>query len=97
MTERYLGQIVPGLDVCDMEGAKVGTVARVLREDVSVVDAPDDDIVEVKTGPFGLGHRLYVPVGAIDNATTAALFVRASHDEMEKSWTKKPDYLGRLH
>src|SRR5947207_11110248 len=62
--ERLARQIAPGMDVCDVSGEKVGTVARV------------GDVVEAKTGPFGLGKRLYVPPDDIDGVTEAGVILK---------------------
>ena len=56
---------VPGMDVCDVSGEKVGTVARIHHP------APARDVVEVQTGLFGLGKHLYVPPDAVDGVTEA--------------------------
>jgi hypothetical protein len=37
--ERYLGRMEPDMDVCDMNGDKVGTVAHVYRHEMSTVTA----------------------------------------------------------
>jgi hypothetical protein len=62
-------QIAPGMAVCDVSGEKVGTVARI------------GDIVEVKTGPFGLGGHLYVPPDAVEAITEAGLILKHSKRE----------------
>jgi hypothetical protein len=56
--------------VCDVSGEKVGTVARV-----------DGEIVEVKTGLFGLGKHLYVPPKAVDGVTEAGVILRHAKHE----------------
>jgi hypothetical protein len=63
-------QIAPGMDVCDVSGEKVGTVARVQGE-----------LVEVKTGPFGLGKHLYVTPSAVDGVTEAGVILRHAKQE----------------
>ena len=67
--EESARQIVPGMDVCDVSGEKVGTVARV------------GETVEVKTGLFGLGKHLYVPPGAVDGVTEAGLILKHGKNE----------------
>jgi hypothetical protein len=37
--ERYLGRMEPDMDVCDMNGDKIGTVAHVYRHEISPVAA----------------------------------------------------------
>lgn len=69
MPERYLGRLQPGMDVCDVTGQKVGTIAHVYRYADAVVSTasggaaesrqpPYDEVIEVKTGLFGLGAHL---------------------------------------
>ena len=68
--EQSVRQIAPGMDVCDVSGEKVGTVTRVYRE-----------VVEVKTGPLGLGKHLYVPPSAVDGVTEAGVMLRHAKQE----------------
>ncbi|HEU0169062.1 MAG TPA: hypothetical protein VFS62_14890 [Chloroflexota bacterium] len=99
MTERYVGRLLPGQDLCDVNGDKVGTIAHVYREDVAAMDggAPvHEEVIEVKTGFLGLGQRLYVPVSAVADTTDAAAFVDKSAGEFDPTWHEKPDHLDRL-
>jgi hypothetical protein len=78
--EQTARQITPGMDVCDVSGEKVGTVARV------------GDIVEVKTGPFGLGTHLYVPPTEVDGVTDAGVILKhAKQDFHEAGLDARPD------
>lgn len=73
-------QITPGMDVCDVSGEKVGTVARV------------GDVVEVKTGFFGLGTHLYVPSDAVDGVTEAGVILKhAKHEFHDAGLDARPD------
>jgi len=72
--ELSLQQIAPGLDVCDVSGEKVGTVARVLPK-----------VIEVKTGPLGLGKHLYVPAEAVDSVTEAGVMLRHPKQEFHNA------------
>ncbi len=99
MAERYVGRILPGQDLCDINGDRVGSVAHVYREDEALMPAGQpihEDVIEVKTGVFGLGERLYVPVSAVDDATESAVFVDKAKDQFEEAWRRKPQYLDRL-
>ncbi|MBV8086910.1 MAG: hypothetical protein JO247_19050 [Chloroflexi bacterium] len=99
MTERYVGRLLPGQDLCDVNGDKVGTIARVYREDVAAMDGAmpaHDEVIEVKTGFLGLGQRLYVPVSAVTDTTDAAAFVDKPATEFDSTWHDKPEYLDRL-
>lgn len=63
MDKRHLGKIYPGLDLCDVNGAKIGTIARIYREDEALVSYGEPTYQEiVKTGFLGFGKRLYVPL-----------------------------------
>jgi hypothetical protein len=101
MAQRYVGRILPGQDLCDVNGDKVGSVSHVYREDESLLgdghQTAHDEVIEVKTGIFGLGERLYVPVSAVDDATESAVFVDKSKAEFEDTWRRKPEYLDRLN
>ena len=81
-------QIAPGMDVCDVSGEKVGTVARVHRQMAT------SEVVEVKTGLFGLGKHLYVPAEEVDGVTEAGLILKhAKHEFHEVGLDARPDDL----
>src|SRR5438876_2747452 len=105
MQERYLGRIQPDMDVCDVNGDKIGTVARVYRCDVAAVSTaaagdtrpPRQEVVEVKTGFLGLGKHLFIPVDDIRDATEGCLFVSYARNELDHlNYDRKPDYLDEL-
>ena len=73
--ERSVRQITPGMDVCDVSGEKVGTVARIHHP------ADARDVVEVKTGVFGLGKHLYIPPDEVDGVTEAGLMLKHPRHE----------------
>ena len=108
MHERYLGRMEPGMDVCDIDGDKIGSVARVYRHEMSAAGAagstgtgtpesPRQDVVEVKTGFMGLGRHLYVPMSEIHDVTQGCVFVSKGKDDIENlDWGTRPDYLDEL-
>jgi hypothetical protein len=109
MQERYLGRIEPGMDVCDIAGEKIGSIARIYRHALEpatsgegsssggVVAARRDEILEVKTGPLGLGKHLYVPFGAIEDVTSACVFVKVARADLgQEGWDQRPAYLSEL-
>ena len=104
MQEGYLGPIEPGMEVCDSNGDKVGTVARVYRHaallrGTAEAPAPEerDEVVEVKTGLLGLGARYYVPLSGIQDATPSCVFLAKPKADFESlGWHEKPSYLGGL-
>jgi hypothetical protein len=81
--EQSVRKIASGMDVCDVSGEKVGTVAHVYRE-----------VVEVKTGPFGFGKHLYVPPNAVDGVTEAGVILRhTKHEFHDFGLDARPDRL----
>ena len=105
MHERYLGRIEPDMDVCDIDGDKIGTVAHVYRHDLARVGADTsapspvrDEVVEVKTGFLGLGKHFFVPTGAIEDVTQSCVFLSKTADEVKhnEDWQQKPSYLDDL-
>ena len=106
MQERYLGRLEPGMDVCDINGDKIGTLARVYRHqlasvsagaDSGVSTAPPEEILEMKTGLLGLGKHYYVPFGAIEDVTSGCVFLKQPKDALDQQgWEQRPSYLDEL-
>ncbi len=102
---RYLGRLEPGMDVCDVDGNKTGSVSHVYRHEMAVSGAsssdagsmPREEILEVKTGILGLGKHLYIPFSAIQDVTSGCVFVNESKERIDDmGWDVKPDYLSEL-
>src|SRR3954451_4529838 len=58
MDEVKLARLVPGLQVCDVQGTNIGTLSHVHQfatDDATPTPAVADKVIEVKTGPLGLG------------------------------------------
>ena len=106
MQERYIGRLEPDMDVCDIDGEKIGTIGHVYRHayvtgseasTTNVATAPGEDVIEVKTGLFGLGKHYYVPFSAIHDVTSGCIFINKRHDDMDGlAWDVKPDYLDEM-
>ena len=107
MQERYIGRLEPGMDVCDIDGEKIGTIGHVYRHAYapttaegdmgSVATAPGEDVIEIKTGLFGLGKHYYVPFSAIHDVTSGCVFVSKKRDDIDGlAWDVKPDYLDEM-
>ena len=68
----------------------------------SILEAPrrganDEDILQVKTGPLGLGKHYYIPFSAIQDMTSDCVFVDQPKDRIDDmGWDVKPDYLDTL-
>jgi hypothetical protein len=106
--DRYLGRIQSGMDVCDSRGSRLGSIARVYRYDESEEPAGQlaagtladnlDEVIEVKTGVFGLGKRLYVPFSTIQEVITDSVFLAiGGFDSDLDQFKQKPTYLAKLH
>src|SRR5216683_5301943 len=108
MQEQYLGRLAPDMDVCDLDGDRIGKVARVYRDEfASVLAASGTDtddtgdqysrpgVMEVKSGLLGLG-RLYIPISAIEDTTERCVFVAKKRGDRVDEWRHKPDYLDQL-
>jgi hypothetical protein len=107
MQAQYLGRLTPDMDVCDIDGQKIGTISRVYRDEFATAlhgtDEPAETaqparsgVVEVKTGLLGLGEHLFIPIGAIQDATEQCVFVGHKKDQLAEEWHHKPDYLDQL-
>jgi hypothetical protein len=108
MQQRYLGRIEPHMDVCDVNGDKVGTIERVYRHDLAAVGSTTtgpssgvstlpDEYIEVKTGFLGFGKHYYVPMSAIQDVTQGGVFLDKSREEIEHNgWSERPDHLDEL-
>ena len=96
MTSPVSGPIVPGMEVCDEGGAKIGSVAayhRVITLPDSAASAPEE-IVEVKTGLLGLGKHLYVPMSAVQEVLAESVFISHPKEELESlGYYEKPAHL----
>ena len=104
--QRYLGRLEPGMDVCDVDGNKFGTIERAYRNEMAPVGAAEssgvgtmirEEILQVKTGLLGLGKHYYVPFSAIQDVTSGCVFVNQSKDRIDDmGWDVRPDYLESL-
>jgi hypothetical protein len=110
MNEQHVGRMRPDMDVCDRDGRKIGTLARVYRDEfanamVAAGVAPGEvvgtrpsrpGILEVKTGPLGLGEHLYIPIDAIRDVSEAGVFLAQRKHELAAEWHREPDFLDQL-
>ena len=112
MPERYLGQLKPDMEVCDLTGEKVGTISHIYRHAEAAVSADggatppaaepatptyDDEVIEVKTGFLGLGSHLYIPIDAVQDVLTESVFLSKPKEAFEQlGWHDKPQHLDQL-
>ncbi len=99
LEQRYLGRIEPGMDVCEVGGDKVGTVAHVHRyEPVPPEAPPGEEVLEVKTGFLGLGAHLYVPLSAVQEVLEGGVFLAKPKEAFAGAgWHDQPAHLDQLH
>ena len=99
----YLGRITPGMDVCDVTGEKVGSIAHVYQfEDAAAESATPartaEEIIEVKTGFLGFGKHLFIPVSAVQEVLTDSIFLSKSRESFEElGYEQKPTHLSQVH
>ena len=89
--------IVSGMDVCDVGGDKIGSVAVVHRvskpPEPATASAPEE-ILEVKTGLLGLGKHLYVPMSAVQEVLSESVFISRPKEDFESlGYYEKPAHL----
>ena len=92
----FAGRVAPGMDVCDISGEKIGTVANVHRRTGPL---GEDRVIEVKTGLLGLGKHFYLPMSTVQEVTQGCVFLSKPADEVKgtEAWQQKPPYLDELH
>jgi hypothetical protein len=98
----FLGRIVPGMDVCDVTGEKVGSIAHIYRydeaTDESTATRAGDELIEVKTGFLGMGKHLYIPMSAVQEVLTDSIFLSKSREAFEElGYDSKPAHFAELH
>ncbi|HLZ28664.1 MAG TPA: hypothetical protein VKV73_15225 [Chloroflexota bacterium] len=106
MKDQYIGRLTSQMEVCDVLGYRIGTIARVHRDEYALVEAhvgpseerpQTDGVMEVKTGPLGLGPRLYVPVTEIREVIDESVFLDKNKNEVARDWRTKPGFLADLY
>jgi hypothetical protein len=86
--QQSVRQVTPGMEVCDVSGEKVGTVARIHHP------AAAQEVIEVQTGLFGLGKHLYVPTEEVDGVTEAGVMLKhPKHEFHDMGLDARPDDL----
>jgi hypothetical protein len=101
MQNTFFGRVVPGMKVYDMSGEKIGEISKVYRYPVAAGSSPDSstppaqhDIIEVKTGWFGMGQHYYIPTSAIDDGLEESVFVSKRREDLDNiGWNVKPPEL----
>ena len=96
MEEWTITQVLPDMEVDDVDGARIGTVARVHRAPAPADPAAArEDVVEVKTGLLGLlGKHWYIPASAIQSVGEGCIALAKTRAELDQTdWREKPPHL----
>ena len=98
----FLGRIVPGMDVCDITGEKVGSISHIYRFDESTEESAatraGEELIEVKTGFLGFGKHLYIPMNAVQEVLTDSIFLSKSRESFDElGYEEKPAHFAELH
>jgi hypothetical protein len=93
MDDSQLSLIQPGMHVDAADGAELGTVAHVHWQDGTPIG---EGTIEIRTGLFGLGKHLFVPLPLVDEVVLhehsqvltdneqGDITLSASRDELEQ-------------
>jgi hypothetical protein len=90
------------MDVCDVTGEKVGSIAHIYRFDETTDEntpaRTGDELIEVKSGFLGLGKHYYIPMGSVQEVLTDSIFLDKSREAFEElGYTEKPAHFAQLH
>jgi hypothetical protein len=78
--------VEPGMQVYDSSGYRVGTVAFAFDDLIVESDCVHSEpAVEVKTGLFGLGRHLHIPLADIERVCPGAVFLARGRAELEQA------------
>jgi len=88
-------RVASGMEVYDTFDHKLGTVAHIHEGPAPAGGVPGTgDVVEVRTGLFGLGKHLFIPRSAVRDVTEGGVFVAASREEIQRhGWDQRPEAL----
>lgn len=100
MYEQFLGRIQQGMDVCDLNKNKIGTVGRIFRPvgarqqaGLGQPTSSFEPYLKVDTGVLGLGKDLYVPASHIQDVTDCVL-LNIDRDRLDQlGWDQRPSFI----
>ena len=109
MQQLDLSRLRPNMEVCDLSGDKVGTLAHIYRSPEAAGASgegapaaaseppPYEAVLDIKTGLLGLGSHLYVPLSAVQDLLSDCVFLSKPKAEFEsQGWHDRPPYLDEL-
>jgi hypothetical protein len=81
-------RIADGMDVCDRDGEKVGTVSQVYRPRPGI---QGEMFVAVETGFLGFGKTFYVPISHIREMDGDRALLDVGKDQLDQTgWEDQP-------
>ncbi len=93
MQHTPFGSYREGMNVCDLDGDKIGTIKMVhqLGRSVGSVTPTNEGYAQVETGFLGLGNELYIPLNACRNCDQDCCFLNVDKDDIDRmGWDTKP-------
>jgi hypothetical protein len=89
--ETMMAHALPGMEVCDRDGHKIGSVAHVYEGELVAGKPGPGSYIEAKTGFLGLGKHLFIPYDAVRDITEGGVILSVTRDEARRrGWDAKP-------
>jgi hypothetical protein len=95
MREHLFAAINEGMEVCDLNGDKVGKVGKKFHSTTGSVAEPMEQAhLQIKTGFLGLGKDLFIPGSAISDVAAERVMLNVEKDRVDAmGWNRRPDWL----
>ncbi len=92
-----LGNVREGMNVCDRNGDKIGTIKmihQVSRSVGGVTPTTNEGYLHIDSGFLGLGKDYYVPFSAIRDCSSDCCFLNVDKNDIDRmGWDQKPTNL----
>lgn len=100
MRDSFFAAINEGMEVCDLDGDKVGKVGKIYQPAAvsstatTMAEPTGEPYLKVDTGFLGLGKDLYIPGSAISDVTDERVMLNVDKDRVDAmGWERRPDWL----
>ena len=92
------------MDVCDVTGEKVGSIAHIYQfgqgtgaTDEATPARTGEEFIEVKSGFLGLGKHYFIPMSDVQEVLTDSIFLSKSREAFgELGYAEKPAHLSEV-
>jgi hypothetical protein len=90
-----MARIRAGMDVCDSEQVKIGTVEKLyLPADYGTPPRVAPTLVEPYLKVAHANQDLFIPAGAVSDVTNDCVVLNVLHDRIsEQGWDRRPDFI----